>query len=63
MPNPERHGELYAAEYSRQIQRLKKLRRETSARLSIAAQAPPGREATGGRNAPPVEELDDGPSE
>jgi hypothetical protein len=63
MPNPERHGELYAAEYSRQIRRLKKLRRETSARLSIAAQAPPGREATSGRNDSPVEELDDGPSE
>lgn len=63
MPNPERHRELYAAEYTREIQRLKRLRGETSARLSLAAQAEPGRESAGRLDDPPVEVHEEGPGE
>lgn len=62
-PDPERHGELYAAEYKRQIQRLKRLRRETGAQLGLAAPALPKQEYSGQPDDPPAKAPEEAPGE
>jgi hypothetical protein len=63
MPDPERHSELYAAEYKRQIRRLKRLRRETGAQLGLAAPARPEREYSGQPDDPPAKAPEEAPGE
>jgi hypothetical protein len=55
VPDPERHSELYAAEYKRQIRRLKGLRREKGAQLGLAPPARTEREYSGQPGDPPAE--------
>jgi hypothetical protein len=63
MPDPERHRELYTAEYKRQIRRLNRLRRETGAQLGLVAPAQPQREYSDRLDDPPAEAPEETPGE
>ena len=63
MPDPERHMELYAEEYKRQMRRLNRLRREKGAQLGLAAPARPQREYSDRLDDPPAEAPEEAPGE